>query len=184
VTEALGSWGGPADVARRHADGLLHLAAGSTVAARADLEAAIAGWDAIGRVWESTWARLDLAMALVRAGRHADALPLLAAVRAVAERLRSDPLLRRAEELAGVVRSRGAIEEPWRPLTVREFEVAGLVAEGMTNPEIAAELGLSPKTVSAHLEHILAKLGAMRRAEVAAWVSTIRPMAGVGGGRR
>ena len=44
----------------------------------------------------------------------------------------------------------------------------------MTNAEIAEELGLSPKTVSAHLEHILAKLGAMRRAEVAAWVSTIR----------
>ena len=48
------------------------------------------------------------------------------------------------------------------------------MAEGMTNAEIAEELGLSPKTVSAHLEHILAKLGAMRRAEVATWVSTIR----------
>ena len=54
----------------------------------------------------------------------------------------------------------------------------------MTNAEIAEELGLSPKTVSAHLEHILAKLGAMRRAEVAAWVSPIRPPAGAGGGRR
>ena len=73
------------------------------------------------------------------------------------------------------MRSRGTMDEPWRPLTVREFEVARLVAEGMTNGEIAEALGLSPKTVSAHLEHILAKLGAMRRAEVAAWVTTIRP---------
>ncbi len=124
VNAALEGWGGPADTARRHADGLLHLAASSTVAARADLEAAVAGWDGIGRIWESTWARLDLATALVRAGRHADAVPVLGAARATAERLRSTPLLRRADELGGIVRSRGTLDEPWRPLTVREFEVA------------------------------------------------------------
>jgi DNA-binding NarL/FixJ family response regulator len=33
---------------------------------------------------------------------------------------------------------------------------------------------VSPKTVSAHVEHILAKLGVSRRAEIAAWVATIR----------
>ena len=54
----------------------------------------------------------------------------------------------------------------------------------MTNAEIADELGLSPKTVSAHLEHILAKLGAMRRAEVATWVAGIRAPDVVAGGRR
>ena len=43
----------------------------------------------------------------------------------------------------------------------------------MTNAQVAAELGLSPKTVSAHLEHIMAKLGVGRRAEVAAWVASI-----------
>ena len=43
---------------------------------------------------------------------------------------------------------------------------------------------LSPKTVSAHLEHILAKLGAMRRAEVGAWVAGIRIAEPVAGGRR
>ena len=112
--------------------------------------------------------------ALVRANRHVDAAPVLREARAVAERLDSAPLLRRADELGSIVRSRGTMDEPWRPLTVREFEVARLVAEGMTNGEIAEALGLSPKTVSAHLEHILAKLGAMRRAEVAAWVTTIR----------
>jgi DNA-binding CsgD family transcriptional regulator len=43
----------------------------------------------------------------------------------------------------------------------------------MTNPEIAAELFVSPKTVSAHVEHILAKLGVSRRAEIATWVATV-----------
>ena len=67
-----------------------------------------------------------------------------------------------------------ATKEPWRPLTVREFEVARLIAEGMTNAEIAAELSVAPKTVSAHVEHILAKLGVARRTEVAAWAAGIR----------
>jgi DNA-binding CsgD family transcriptional regulator len=92
--------------------------------------------------------------------------------------------VRRSDDLLGLARRRGAVDEPWRPLTVREFEVARLVAVGMTNAEIADELGLSPKTVSAHLEHILAKLGAMRRAEVATWVAGIRTPDVVAGGRR
>ena len=58
---------------------------------------------------------------------------------------------------------------------MREFEVARHVADGLTNAAIAEELGLSPKTVSAHIEHILAKLGATRRAEIAAWVALVRP---------
>jgi DNA-binding NarL/FixJ family response regulator len=43
----------------------------------------------------------------------------------------------------------------------------------LTNAAIAGELFLSPKTVSAHVEHILPKLGVARRAEIAAWVATI-----------
>jgi DNA-binding CsgD family transcriptional regulator len=39
-------------------------------------------------------------------------------------------------------------------------------------------LGISPRTVSAHIEHILAKLGVGRRAEVAAWVASRRSSAG------
>ena len=61
----------------------------------------------------------------------------------------------------------------WHPLTDREFDVAFLVAKGMTNRQIAAKLVLSPKTVSAHVEHILTKLGAGRRAEIAAWAARI-----------
>jgi DNA-binding CsgD family transcriptional regulator len=48
-----------------------------------------------------------------------------------------------------------------------------LVAAGLTNRQIAVELTVSPKTVSAHIEHILAKLGAARRAEIAVWAARV-----------
>ena len=42
---------------------------------------------------------------------------------------------------------------------------------------LAGELEIAPKTASAHVEHILAKLGVARRAEIAAWVANVaRPM--------
>ncbi len=157
-----------------HGDGLVRLAAGSTVSARASLEAAVEGWDAIGRIWEGMSARLDLAACLIRGNRHLDALPILATVRETAERLRSAPLLERVDELAGTARRRGTTDEPWWPLTAREFEIARHIADGMTNAAIADELGLSPRTVGAHVEHILAKLGVARRAEIATWVATVR----------
>jgi DNA-binding NarL/FixJ family response regulator len=56
-------------------------------------------------------------------------------------------------------------------LTRRELEVAGLVAKGLSNREIAASLVVSPRTVDGHVEHILAKLGFTSRAQVAAWVA-------------
>ncbi|WNZ10840.1 LuxR C-terminal-related transcriptional regulator [Streptomyces sp. 11x1] len=55
------------------------------------------------------------------------------------------------------------------PLTRREMEVAALVAEGLSNRQIASALDLSPRTVDRHIEHILAKLGFRSRARVAAW---------------
>ena len=58
-------------------------------------------------------------------------------------------------------------------MTAREFEVARLIAEGLTNAEIAERLDIAPKTASAHVEHILAKLGVTRRAEIAAWTATV-----------
>ncbi|TQE23584.1 ATP-binding protein [Streptomyces ipomoeae] len=57
------------------------------------------------------------------------------------------------------------------PLSRREREVAALVARGMSNRRIAAELVLSPRTVDGHVEHILAKLGFRSRTEIAAWVA-------------
>jgi DNA-binding NarL/FixJ family response regulator len=55
-----------------------------------------------------------------------------------------------------------------RPLAPRERDVLRLVAAGRTNPEIAAELGLSTETVKTLLERINDKLGARRRAEAVA----------------
>jgi DNA-binding NarL/FixJ family response regulator len=56
-------------------------------------------------------------------------------------------------------------------LTAREWEVAQLVAAGMTNRAIASRLVVSHRTVDGHLEHILAKLGFQSRAQVAAWMA-------------
>jgi DNA-binding CsgD family transcriptional regulator len=55
-------------------------------------------------------------------------------------------------------------------LTAREQEVAALLADGLTNAELARRLFISPKTAAVHVSNILAKLGMMNRAEVAAWV--------------
>jgi DNA-binding CsgD family transcriptional regulator len=169
----LASWDQLARPALDHADGLLRTSVGSTVAARASLEAAVAGWIAHGRSWEAAWARLDLAACLLRSNREGEALGPLREVRTLADRVGSAPLARRTDELLAIARSRGAEEDPWRPLTAREFEVARLVAEGRTNAAIAAELRLAPRTVGAHVEHILAKLTFTRRAEIAAWVATM-----------
>jgi DNA-binding CsgD family transcriptional regulator/tetratricopeptide (TPR) repeat protein len=52
-------------------------------------------------------------------------------------------------------------------LTEREAEIAGLVAIGLANPDIAERLFLSRKTVGHHVSSILGKLGVRRRAEIA-----------------
>jgi non-specific serine/threonine protein kinase len=62
-----------------------------------------------------------------------------------------------------------ASEGPGGPLTAREQEVAALVARGMTNKQIAAELVIAPGTVRIHVERILGKLDFRSRAQVAAW---------------
>jgi DNA-binding CsgD family transcriptional regulator len=164
------SMAGPA---LEHGEGLVQLSLGHLTAARTSLEDAIEGWRGRGRLWETSWAQLDLAQCLIRSNRHGDAAALLTVVLRTAESLGSPPLRTRAEELHRLARSRSHLEEPWYPLTAREFEVARLIADGMTNPEIAEQLTLSPKTVSAHVEHILAKLGVARRSEIAAWVPSV-----------
>ncbi|KAA1428660.1 ATP-binding protein [Nocardioides antri] len=56
------------------------------------------------------------------------------------------------------------------PLTRREQEIAGLVAKGLTNREIASQLVISDRTAEGHVEHILTKLGFRSRTQIAAWV--------------
>ncbi len=55
--------------------------------------------------------------------------------------------------------------------TKRELQIAELVAEGRSNQSIADELVLSRRTVEAHIQHLLAKLGFNSRSQVAAWVA-------------
>ncbi|QXW01344.1 protein kinase domain-containing protein [Rhodococcus globerulus] len=59
-------------------------------------------------------------------------------------------------------------------LTKREYEVAELVSEGLTNKAIAGKLVISLRTVGGHVEHILTKLGFTSRAQVAAWMAIRR----------
>src|SRR5947207_6310596 len=54
-------------------------------------------------------------------------------------------------------------------LTARELEVAALVAEGLTNKEIASRLFLSERTAEGHVEHIRDKLGFRTRSQIATW---------------
>jgi non-specific serine/threonine protein kinase len=60
------------------------------------------------------------------------------------------------------------------PLTKRELEVADLVADGLSNPEIADRLFISVRTAQGHVENILRKLGFTSRAKIAAWVTERR----------
>ena len=134
-----------------HAEGLLRLAEGRTGRARELLEAAHGGWDASGRFWEGTAVLIDLAQCAARSRRPGEAVAHAAAARERASRAGARALLERSAgyELGAQV--------TFGPLTAREFEVARLVASGATNREIAERLVISPKTVSAHMEHILAK---------------------------
>ncbi|MCK2215199.1 response regulator transcription factor [Actinomadura sp. ATCC 31491] len=58
---------------------------------------------------------------------------------------------------------------PLEPLTERETEIAGLVSEGKTNADIAAELFISPGTVKTHVASVQRKLGVRNRVGIAVW---------------
>lgn len=63
------------------------------------------------------------------------------------------------------------VEAPGQELTRREWQVARLVAEGWTNQQIGRRLGIGARTAETHVHHIMGKLDARSRAEVAAWVA-------------
>jgi DNA-binding CsgD family transcriptional regulator len=73
-----------------------------------------------------------------------------------------------AAALVGRARGRrGRPRTGWASLTPTEREVAALVAEGLTNPQIAERLLVGRATVKTHVEHIFAKLGTRSRSELA-----------------
>lgn len=76
--------------------------------------------------------------------------------------------LRVAREMNAAMRARGEEAEPPsallpNPLTQREMDVLEWVARGKTNRDVAEILGMSPRTVNKHLEHIYEKLGVETR---------------------
>ncbi|HWM73217.1 MAG TPA: LuxR C-terminal-related transcriptional regulator, partial [Nocardioides sp.] len=156
-----------------HAAGLIQLAAGRTGKARDLLGTARAGWSSRDRWWEAQWCALDLARCALASNRRTDASTLVEGVREKAAAIASRPLLDAARELGSRLDEHDAAQ-PWSPLTLRELEVARLVAQGMTNREIAGQLRITARTAGSHLEHIRAKLGMSRRSEIATWVATIQ----------
>jgi DNA-binding CsgD family transcriptional regulator len=169
--------------ALEHAAGLVHLHEGQTGKARTALANAAEFWASRRRFWEGTQALLDQARCAIRSRRPGEAAVFAAQARAVASAVgaqfdfTSAPGSRPAPAPAAVPTSSGVVAgagpDPLDGiLTAREREIARVVALGMTNREIAAALTISPKTVAAHVEHILAKLGFARRAQIATWAAT------------
>ena len=66
----------------------------------------------------------------------------------------------------------------WDSLTPAEAKIAALVAQGMTNPQIAARLFLSHRTVATHVSHILGKLDVRSRIDIAREATDRRAAAG------
>ena len=148
------------------AEGMLAAAAGEHERARPLLEDAVDRFERSGAPFETAQARIELATSLM-AMRRADvavheaesALEALLALGAIAE-------AERARAILGASDDRG--REPLSELTAREREVVGLLAEGLTNRQIATRLVVSEHTVHRHVTNILAKLGLPSRTAAAA----------------
>lgn len=149
-----------------HAEGLLAIAERHPTVARERLNEATDGWSGLGRWWEGTSALLDTAECARRTRNPAEAAALGARARELAVASGGTALVADADELS----ARLAAGVAPTVLSAREHEVARLVATGATNRAIGETLHIAPKTVATHVEHILLKLGASRRAEIAAWV--------------
>ena len=137
-------------------------------------------WDALGVCYDAAYARWRRAEALLAAGGERDEIELiLRTAHQVTVDLDARPL--RAELEALGRRARIALGGPQSgdpsaalqqaELTPREIEVLTLLADGLTNRAIAAELFISSKTVSVHVSRILGKLAVPNRAAAAAAAS-------------
>ena len=154
-------------------EGTLAAADGDHDAARRSFEDALDLLTASDARFEAARVRLDLAAALSAVGRHDRARREIEAALAGFQELGADGESARAKSMLGKLRRThatlptDAVDTPLGELSKRELEVLGLVAEGLTNHDIAERLVLSEHTVNRHVANILRKLGLPSRAAAA-----------------
>ncbi|AQZ69429.1 Putative LuxR-family transcriptional regulator [[Actinomadura] parvosata subsp. kistnae] len=135
---------------------------------RATFEAECGGsWAEAVACWRAVGQPYALGQALVRAAEQdpAHARERLREAVAIAGHLGSEPLRRAAGAAAATLRVSLGDE---LVLSAREREVLGLVAEGLSNRQIAERLFISARTSGVHVSNIMAKLGAGSRVEAVA----------------
>ena len=148
-----------------------------SVAAERALSAA-AALEEVGNVFDAATSRLLAGRALAEAGQRDQAAAELELAAAAFESFGSHRYRLQAErELRKLGRSIHRRTRPGRgdgsgvdSLTERELQIARLVVDRKTNPQIAAELFLSAKTVETHLRNTFRKLGVANRVELARMV--------------
>ena len=154
-------------------EGALAMARGDRDAARRSFEDALDLHAASDARFEAARVRLDLAAALGSSGRHDRARREIEAALAGFQELGADGESARAEAMLGKLRrtrptlSPEAADSALGELSGRELQVLSLVAEGLTNHDIAQRLVLSEHTVNRHVANILRKLGLSSRAAAA-----------------
>jgi DNA-binding NarL/FixJ family response regulator len=148
--------------------GELALTAGRPADAVRHLRDAVIMNARIGARPHTTLSRLGLARALLASGGSLAEAAALAA-EAASEFRRLD-MPARASEAAKVAADITARRRGTSPLSAREEEVASLVAQALSNRQIADRLVLSERTVETHVHSILAKLNFSTRTEIATWV--------------
>jgi DNA-binding CsgD family transcriptional regulator len=137
-----------------------------------------------GQPFERARTQLAYAERLRRVKQRADARPFLNDALATFERLGAKPWIARAQaELQATGGPSGPREEAAvsraDELTPSELKIALLVAQGLTNREVAGSLFLSPKTVEHHLSSIYRKLDVRSRTQLARLFAEERPPAPV-----
>ncbi|MGW6504122.1 ATP-binding protein [Nonomuraea angiospora] len=121
---------------------------------------AVAAWRELGQPYELALSLFHGARVALAAGDRPGGTARLREAAQLAEDLGAAPL---AREIALLGRPRPAQDG----LTERERDVLRLIAEGLSNRQIAARLHISPSTAGVHVSHILTKLGAATRTEAA-----------------
>jgi len=96
-----------------------------------------------------------------------DAVEIYSSLGAAADTARLQAVFRAHGIRRGPHAKHRSAQSGWDSLTPTETTVAKLVEEGMSNPEIAAKLLLSRRTVATHVSHILKKLGVHSRTDIA-----------------